>query len=86
MNLFYRLYNFTYWPTQNLEEAEDLVQKTYAKTFKVFSLSSLAPTAAPGFAGFAATRFHLPQKVETESSQSRKTEPSAQGALRRCFH
>jgi DNA-directed RNA polymerase specialized sigma24 family protein len=37
MPLFYRLYNFTLWLTQNREEAEDLVQETRAKTLKGFS-------------------------------------------------
>ena len=37
MPLFYRLYNFTPWLTQNREEAEDLVQETRAKTLKGFS-------------------------------------------------
>jgi RNA polymerase sigma-70 factor, ECF subfamily len=37
MPLFERLYNFAYWLTQNREEAEDLVQETYAKALKGFS-------------------------------------------------
>jgi hypothetical protein len=41
MNLFYRLYNFTSWPTQNLEAAEDLVQESHAKRPK--GLSSFQP-------------------------------------------
>ena len=36
MNLFYRSITSPR-PTQNREEAEDLVQKTYAKTLKAFS-------------------------------------------------
>ena len=37
MPLFERLYNFAQWLTQNREEAEDLVQETYAKALKGFS-------------------------------------------------
>src|SRR6516225_6554401 len=36
-----RLYNFAHWLTQNRDEAEDLVQETYAKALKGFS--SFAP-------------------------------------------
>jgi RNA polymerase sigma-70 factor (ECF subfamily) len=35
--LFDRLYNFACWLTQDREEAEDLVQETYAKALKAFS-------------------------------------------------
>jgi RNA polymerase sigma-70 factor (ECF subfamily) len=35
--LFDRLYNFAHWLAQNPDEAEDLVQETYAKALKGFS-------------------------------------------------
>ncbi|MBZ5664548.1 MAG: sigma-70 family RNA polymerase sigma factor [Acidobacteriia bacterium] len=37
MPLFKQLYSFAHWLTQNREEAEDLVQETYAKALKGFS-------------------------------------------------
>lgn len=37
MPLFDQLYNFAHWLAQNREEAQDLVQETYAKALKGFS-------------------------------------------------
>ena len=37
MPLFDRLYNFAHWLSQNRDEADDLVQETYAKALKGFS-------------------------------------------------
>jgi RNA polymerase sigma-70 factor (ECF subfamily) len=37
MPLFDQLYNFAHWLTQDREEAEDLVQETYAKALRGFS-------------------------------------------------
>ena len=42
MPLFDHLYNFAHWLIQNREEAEDLVQETYAKALKGFSSFQLA--------------------------------------------
>ena len=37
MPLFEQLYNFAHWLTRNREEAEDLVQETYAKALRGFA-------------------------------------------------
>lgn len=37
MPLFDQLYNFAHWLSKNREEAEDLVQETYAKALRGFS-------------------------------------------------
>src|SRR5579859_4601668 len=37
MPLFAQLYNFAHWLTQSRDEAEDLVQETYAKALRGFS-------------------------------------------------
>jgi len=37
MPLFGQLYNFAHWLTQDRDEAEDLVQETYAKALRGFS-------------------------------------------------
>jgi RNA polymerase sigma-70 factor, ECF subfamily len=37
MPLFERLYNFAHWLTQDRQEAEDLVQETFAKALKGFA-------------------------------------------------
>jgi len=37
MPLFDQLFNFAHWMAQNREEAEDLVQETYAKALRGFS-------------------------------------------------
>jgi RNA polymerase sigma-70 factor, ECF subfamily len=41
MPLFDQLYNFAHWLTQNREEAEDLVQETYAKALRGFATFQL---------------------------------------------
>jgi len=41
MPLFDQMYNFAHWLTQNREEAEDLVQETYAKALRGFSAFQL---------------------------------------------
>lgn len=41
MPLFDQLYNFAHWLTRDREEAEDLVQETYAKALKGFSAFQL---------------------------------------------
>lgn len=38
MPLFDQLYNFAHWLTQDRSEADDLVQETYAKALRGFSL------------------------------------------------
>jgi hypothetical protein len=56
MPLFERLYNFAHWLTQDRQEAEDLVQETYAKALKGFGSFRPAPTSAPGSTRFFVTR------------------------------
>ena len=41
MPLFDQLYNFAHWLTRDREEAEDLVQETYAKALRGFSAFQL---------------------------------------------
>jgi hypothetical protein len=47
MPLFDQLYNCARWLTQNREEAEDLVQETYAKALKGFSSFQLGTNFHP---------------------------------------
>jgi len=67
-------YEFANWLTQNRAEAQDLGQETQANALKGFSSFQPGSTAAPGGTGFSATLFHPPHRLESESSQSRKTE------------
>src|SRR5437879_12877651 len=39
--LFEQLYNFAHWVAQDVSEAEDLVQETYAKALRAFSVFQL---------------------------------------------
>src|SRR5215470_12892356 len=81
MPLFESLYNFAHWLTQNREEAEDLVQETYAKALKGFSSFQLGTnfrawmfrilrnTFLTSRTGLAATRT-VPLETEDDPEQT----------------
>jgi RNA polymerase sigma-70 factor (ECF subfamily) len=81
MPLFDSLYNFAHWLTQNREEAEDLVQETYAKALKGFGsfqmgtnfrawiFRILRNTFLTSRTGLATTRT-VPLDTEDDSEQS----------------
>lgn len=81
MPLFDSLYNFAHWLTQNREEAEDLVQETYAKALKGFGsfqpgtnfrawiFRILRNTFLTSRAGLAAVRT-MPLTTEDEDEQT----------------
>ena len=81
MPLFDPLYNFAHWLTQNREEAEDLVQETYAKALKGFGSFQpgtnfrawiyriLRNTFLTSRAGLAATRT-VPLETEDDQEQT----------------
>jgi RNA polymerase sigma-70 factor (ECF subfamily) len=79
--LFGRLYNFAHWLTQNRDEAEDLVQETYAKAlrgfasfqpgtnFRAWIFRILRNTFLTSRTGLAATRT-VPLESEDEPEQT----------------
>ena len=79
MPLFDQLYNFAHWLTKDREEAEDLVQETYAKALKGFSSFQLGTnfrawmyrilrnTFLTSRTGLQAT---MTQPLETENSET----------------
>jgi RNA polymerase sigma-70 factor, ECF subfamily len=81
MPLFDSLYNFAHWLTQNREEAEDLVQETYAKAlrgfgsfqpgtnFRAWIFRILRNTFLTSRTGLAATRT-VPLETEDDQEQS----------------
>jgi len=81
MPLFDSLYNFAHWLTQNRDEAEDLVQETYAKALKGFGsfqpgtnfrawiFCILRNTFLTSRTGLAATRT-VPLESEDEQEQT----------------
>jgi len=81
MPLFDSLYNFAHWLTQNRDEAEDLVQETYAKALKGFGsfqpgtnfrawiFRILRNTFLTSRTGLAATRT-VPLESEDEQEQT----------------
>jgi len=81
MPLFDSLYNFAHWLTQNREEAEDLVQETYAKALKGFGsfqpgtnfrawiFRILRNTFLTSRTGLAATRT-VPLETEDDQEQT----------------
>ena len=81
MPLFDSLYNFAHWLAQNREEAEDLVQETYAKALKGFGsfqpgtnfrawiFRILRNTFLTSRSGLAATRT-VPLETEDDQEQT----------------
>ena len=81
MPLFDSLYNFAHWLTRNREEAEDLVQETYAKALKGFGsfqpgtdfrawiFRILRNTFLTSRTGLAATRT-VPLETEDDQEQA----------------
>ena len=81
MPLFDSLYNFAHWLTQNREEAEDLVQETYAKAlrgfasfqtgtnFRAWIFRILRNTFLTSRSGLAATRT-VPHESENDQEQT----------------
>jgi len=81
MPLFESLYNFAHWLTQSREEAEDLVQETYAKAlrgfgsfqpgtnFRAWIFRILRNTFLTSRTGLAATRT-VPLETEDDQEQT----------------